>query len=277
MIQNADKFAVNTYSYTLSMTAETCLCRLGDRGFRQFELMMYPGHIWPDHMDSGQRRGFRRVVEAKGLEILTANMPNIDMNLAAGVAEMRAYTLRNLSVIFELASDLGIAGIIVGPGKPNPLLPMTSNHMMGHFFAGLDKLSPLAAKLGVQILIENMPFAFLPDANSLMQALDAYGDPNIGVVYDVANGVFIREDPCDGIRRTHDRLCHIHASDTPLEVYRHDPVGNGVVPFDEIGKCLIDIEYINAPILEIISAEADQGIETSVTALSGIGWDRIAK
>ncbi len=277
MPTNASRYAINTYSYTLDHTVEACLETLSQRGYRQFEVMMYPGHLWPFDFDAGQRKGFRRVVDAGGLELITANMPNIDVNIAAGVTEMRAYSLRNLVAIFELAGDLGIPGVIVGPGKPNPLMPMHRDQMMGHFFAALDVLSPLSEKLGVQILMENMPFAFLPDVNSLMAALDEYGNPGIGVVYDVANGVFIKEDPCDGIRRTQPRLVHVHASDTPLEVYRHDPVGTGVVPFEAIGQCMIEIGYGKPPLLEIISAEADAGIDASVEKLNELGWDRIAE
>lgn len=276
MPEISSKFAINTYSYTLDHTVEACLRTLSARGYRQFELMMYPGHLWPFDFDRGLRRALTRMIAAEGLELLTANMPNIDVNIAAAVPEMRAYSMRNLVAIFELAGDLGIPGVIVGPGKANPLMPMPHNHMMGHFFAALDQLSPISEKLGVQILVENMPFAFLPGIDALTAALDEYGNPGIGVVYDIANGVFIKEDPCDGIRKTGSRLVHVHASDTPLEVYRHDPVGTGVVPFEEVGRCLVDIGYGKPPILEIISAEADAGIDDSARQLAGMGWDRIA-
>ena len=45
-------FAVNTYSYTLRERASDCVRRLAGRGFREFELMMYPGHLWPDEIDA---------------------------------------------------------------------------------------------------------------------------------------------------------------------------------------------------------------------------------
>jgi hypothetical protein len=41
---------------------------------------------------------------------------------------------------------------------------------------------------GVQLLVENIPIGFTPDADSLMQLVDGYGAPDIGIVYEVANG-----------------------------------------------------------------------------------------
>jgi hypothetical protein len=55
MKRNAQYFACNTYSYTLSHTAESCLAHLADLGFNGFELMMYPGHLWPPEADATQR------------------------------------------------------------------------------------------------------------------------------------------------------------------------------------------------------------------------------
>ncbi len=70
--------------------------------------------------------------------------------------------------------------------------------MISHFYHALDRLAPLAREVGTRLLVENMPFAFLPDAESLMSAVDGYGDDSIRVIYDVANAHFIAESPLDG-------------------------------------------------------------------------------
>ena len=97
------------------------------------------------------------------------------------------------------AGELGARGIVVGPGKPNPLFPMPRERIVSHFYRALDVLAPLARQAGTRLLIENMPFAFLPDAELLMQVVDGYGDDSIRVIYDVANAHFIGELP---VRRT---------------------------------------------------------------------------
>lgn len=268
----ASPFAVNTYSYIMSRTAEDCLGHLARQGYRVFELMLFPGHLWPAELDGAARRDLRRFIAAEGLEITTINMPNIDINLAAATAEMRDYSLARLAEAVELAGELGIPAVLIGPGKPNPLFPLPRQRMMDHLFAALDRLAPLAARCGTALTLENLPIAFLPDAEGLMAALDAYGDPAIGIVYDLANAVFHGEDPAEGLRLVRDRLRLIHLSDTTRERYRHDPVGRGIVPFAAIPAVLAEIGYGAPAVLEIISEAPDVDISASAERLVALGW-----
>jgi sugar phosphate isomerase/epimerase len=119
-----------------------------------------------------------------------------------------------------------------------------------------------------------MPFAFLPDAESLMAALERHGDPRVAVIYDVANAVFIGEDPGEGLRRVQGRLKLVHLSDTPREVYRHSAVGEGVVPFADLPPVLDEVGYRDLPMLEIIAADPDHAIRASIERLEAIGWPR---
>src|ERR1700722_16488999 len=110
-------FACNTSSYTVSPEAIACLRHLAELGFSEIELMMYPGHLWPPDADAASRRELRRSIEALGLRLGSLNMPNIEMNVAGGSAEMRRYPLDLLAGIIAMAGDLGVPGIVIGPGK----------------------------------------------------------------------------------------------------------------------------------------------------------------
>jgi len=265
-------FAVNTYSYIMSHGARECLDHLAEQGYADFELMLFPGHLWPPEIDAGERRALRSHIGSRELRVVTLNMPNIDFNIAAATREMREYSLGILSQGVIMAGDLGIPGVIIGPGKPNPLFPLPQARMMDYFFAALDALVPLAQRCGTALLIENLPFAFLPDAASLMAALARYGNPAVGVVYDVANAVFHGEDPVDGLRQVRERLRLVHLSDTGRDVYRHAPVGHGVVPFASLPAVLDEIGYRERPMLEIITNHPDQDIRDSAQKLSALGW-----
>lgn len=273
----ASGYAVNTYAWTLTHPAHVCLEGLAARGHRAFELMMYPGHLWPPDMDAAARSAFRRFLEERGLAVTTLNMPNVDINLAGATAEMRAYSLDIVSRVVALAGDLGVPGVVIGPGKPNPLLPAPRERLTGWFFQALDVLAPLAAARGTALWVENMPFAFLPRADEMMAAIERHGDPRLGVVYDVANGVFAREDLGHGLRRVRDRLKLVHLSDTPLDVFRHAPVGTGVVPFAAVPPLLEEVGYAGPPMLEIICERPDTEIPASIVALESMGWGRIGR
>ncbi|MDP6706193.1 MAG: sugar phosphate isomerase/epimerase family protein [Alphaproteobacteria bacterium] len=277
MTTNTQGYAINTYAYSLSHSADACLGHLAARGHRQFEVMMYPGHLWPADMDQAARRGFKTFLADNGLEIVTLNMPNVDINVAGAATEMRAYSLELLKGVVGLAGDLGVPGVVVGPGKANPLMPAPRERLIGYFFEALDVLVPLADAAGTALWVENMPFAFLPEADEMMQVLERYGDERLGVVYDLANGAFIREDLGEGLRRVKDRLKLVHLSDTPLDIYRHAPVGQGIVAFAEVVPVLQEIGYAGPPMLEIISDAPDDDLPASMAALDTMGWDRIAR
>src|SRR5690242_14410237 len=87
-----------------------------------------------------------------------------------------------------------------------------------------------------------------------------------------SNSVYGREDPLEALDRAFPRLGLVHLSDTPLDVWRHDAVGYGVVPFEDFGKALRKRRYSGDVVLEIISPDPDRQIRESVDALGRLGW-----
>jgi sugar phosphate isomerase/epimerase len=266
-----DRFGINTYAYTQTMSAAECVRRLAERGVTAFELMFFPGHLWIDDSDA-VLRDLRRAIEASGGTLVSLNSPNTDLNLAAATAEVRAHTVKLNSEYFRVAGELGAAGLIVGPGKANPLFSLPRATMEEHFFRALDALLPIANSTGVELWAENMSFAFLPDADGLMEALARYGAHDIGFCYDVANAHFIGENPAAGLERVAPRLRLIHLSDTTRAVYRHDAVGLGDVDFARLAPTIKAASPGRAPFLEIISGNPDRDIARSIEALAALGY-----
>jgi len=264
-------FGVNTYSYIFDGSAADTVARLADQGYGGVELMFFPGHLWPAELDASALRALRNLCERR-LRLVAVNMPNVDINVAAAAEEMRAYTMSLLVQFVRCAGELGAGGIIVGPGKANPLFPMPRDRMISHFYRALDVLAPLARQVGTRLLIENMPFAFLPDADSLMGVVDRYGDASIRVIYDVANAHFIGELPTAGLQRVRDRLSLVHFSDTTRQSYKHDPLGCGDVPLGGLPQVMRDIGYGDLPMLEIISRHPDADIADSCRRLREAGF-----
>lgn len=272
-------FTANTYSFIMSHTAEACCTELAELGFSRFELMMYPGHAWPAEWDAARRRSFRSFLQARGLQLVTLNQPNIDINIAAATAEMREYSIAIVRSILELAGDLGVPGVVIGPGKENPLFPAPRRQLVGLFHKALDLLLPVARSAGTQILMENMPFAFLPGADALADAVDGHGDPSIGFVYDIANAAFISEDIPAALRRLRSRLRLVHLSDTGTKIYRHDPIGLGSIDFGVVRRDLAAVAWTDWPCLEIIAPpdRPAQALEESVRKLQALGWGATAE
>jgi L-ribulose-5-phosphate 3-epimerase len=264
-------FRINTYSYIFDGGAADTVVRLADQGYGGVELMFFPGHLWPAELDASKLRSLRRLCEQR-LRLVSVNMPNIDINVAAAAEEMRTYTVDLLEQFLRCAGELGAGGIIIGPGKANPLFPMPRDRMVSYFYRALDRLAPLARQVGVRLLIENMPFAFLPDADSLMNVIDGYGDDGLRVIYDVANAHFIGEAPAEGLQRVRKRLSLVHFSDTTRQSYKHDPLGQGDVPLTGLASVMKEIGYSELPMLEVISLNPDSDIADSCGRLRQAGF-----
>lgn len=265
-------FAVNTYPYTFSHGAEDCIETYAGSGARGLEVMMYPGHAWPDDLDAGARRRLTHKSKDADLPLISLNMPNIDINIAAAAAGMRSYSIEIVRRIIALAGDLEVPGVVIGVGKQNPLMPLPTEVLLGHFHRAMETFVPAARAAGTRLLIENMPFAFLPGAKELMAAIEPYAIEDAGVVYDIANAYFHGEDLGEGFRRVAPRLALVHVSDTPRNVYLHAPVGQGSVPFAEGAAACQAVGYDGPVMLEIICNDPDREIPASAAALRGLGW-----
>ena len=86
MTTAARLFAVNTYSYTQSHRVRDCVAALADRGYAEFELMMYPGHLWPAETDASERNQLRRSLAERNLVVRTLNIGKSSRDLAVRAA-----------------------------------------------------------------------------------------------------------------------------------------------------------------------------------------------
>lgn len=270
MSEFGDRFGINTYSYTQSMSAAACVRHLAEKGTRAVELMLYPGHVWLTD-DAASLRELRDAITGNRVTLLSMNSPNIDLNIAAATQEMRDLTLNINKGYLRIAGELGAEGLVIGPGKANPLFPLPKEVMTSYFFEALDVLLPVARDVGVELYLENMSFAFLPAADELMAVLARYGSDEIKICYDVANAHFIGEDPVAGLERVSSRLALVHYSDTTRKTYKHDPVGDGDVDFSGLPAALSAVRYTKPVVLEIISHDGDAAIASSIAALDRSG------
>lgn len=268
----ATDFAINTFSYIWEKPIAACLDHLADQGYRSFEVLLTAPHLWPPDCDAAARRGLVRLLTERDLEIVSLNAGGFDNNLASPGADVRAASVAYMGSVVDLAGDLGASGVVLSPGAARTLSAPPGEWMLGWFRQGIEALIPRAEARGVQLLIENIPYAFLPDADGIMAAIEGLPADHVGVIYDVANAVYIREDPVAGVARIGDRLRLVHLSDTPLDAWRHDPVGRGVVPFGDFGLALREAGYEGPNVLEIISPDADADIRDSIEALANAGW-----
>ena len=266
------RLAANSYSYIHSGPARRCMENLSERGFRSFELMIYPGHFWPDELKASDRREFAAWMRTSGISVASLNPPSLDINLASVTPEMQTLSQNIYAKTIELASDIGCEIVVVTPGKASPLFPAPQHQMLGNLFRGFDHLLPRAQRLGVKCALENVPIGILPAISDVLAALDEYGNADIGVVYDVANSTFIGEHAPAALRQVGPRLAAVHLSDTGTDKWKHAEVGSGVVPFAEVATVLAETNYRGPSVLEIATARGEPDVLESAEKLTKLGF-----
>ncbi|MDB5616471.1 sugar phosphate isomerase/epimerase family protein [Tardiphaga sp.] len=272
----ARELGINTYGYIWSMSAADCARRLAGLNYRQFEFLLQPPHLPLDDFGAEKRRDLKMVLDDVGAKRTALNLPSLDHNLASPFSRVRAASVQMLADSVDLAGDLGAEWLVVVPGRMSPLFPPSPQDRIDWLTDGVSKLLRRAEARGVGLAIENVPFAGLPDAASLGCFVRSFNSPSIKVCYDAANAHFIGESPADGIRQLADLLRIVHLSDTTRTNWRHDPVGNGDVPFAEVAAALDAVDFDGAVTLEILDHDPDAGILRSHRALTPLGFTQCA-
>lgn len=265
-------YICNTFSFIWKQPFRDCIPHLTELGFDQFEVLLTAPHLWPADCDAAQRRAIVRQLESSGARVVSLNAGGFDNNLASPGANVRAFAQQYLRDTIDLAADLGAGDVVIGPGMGRGLLPPSKDAMLGWLREGLEMLAQHAESRNVRLLLENVPFSFIPRVDQMMAAIEGLPPERVGIVYDVANAVFVREDPVEGLKTALSRVRLVHLSDTPLDVWRHDPVGRGIVPFDRFLSALHGLNCPAPVVLEIISDSPEQDIVNSASALTAMGY-----
>jgi sugar phosphate isomerase/epimerase len=149
--------------------------------------------------------------------------------------------------------------------------------MLDWFVEGMKKLVAYAKGTGVQLLLENVPFTYLPTAKDMAETAALIG-PKVGVNFDVCNSAFIKEDPAEAIRMLGSLVKNVHISDSGYDDFKHEKLGTGIVDPGSAAKALNDIGYEGVTVLEIITdaladgADPDGDIKESHDILAANGW-----
>jgi len=264
-------FGINTYSFTRDLSAHDCLQQLANVGYRRFELMLIPGHFWPTLDGVAGRRAIEALVVRNALEILTLNQPNLDVNLASEVPEMRQHSCTVVANAIELAASWNATGVVINPGKANPVFPPRMQTLTANFKRSLDVLLPVARRASVRLIVKNHPLSYLYRAQDLRQFFDAFGWDQIGLGYDFANGHFAGEAP-EAVLDVWDHLSFLYAADTSVERFDHAEIGTGTVAFGAIATLLRGAGVCPTTILELVADHPQPVIDASVEYLDSIRW-----
>jgi L-ribulose-5-phosphate 3-epimerase len=265
---------INTFFYLWTSTAVDAISELVRSGYSVFEVPVSSPHCWPDEMSPTMRSDAKKRLQDHAASVRSLNAGGYDLNLASPGANMRRKSTDHIKDVIDLAFDWGVADVVVSPGTTRAMIPPPISKTLGWMYDSLGVLLPLAEQAGVRLLLENTPYCFRPTINELIDIVKEVRNDNLKIVYDVANAAYIREDPVAGLLSGYPEIGLLHVSDTGLEEWGHDPIGTGVVNFEDLGHAVEATCKIENVVLEIIREQDPLGeINKGVRELKDRGWN----
>ena len=268
--------AASTFPFLYAMSGHDALRHLHGMGYRAFEMMIFPPHCWPSELGDA-RREVGTWLDGEGARITSFCYPLLDNNPNATCKTMRAYTLDRYREAIDLAAEWNCPYVVAIPGPVNSLINPPVPWMRDWFVEGMQALVRHADGTGVKLLLENVPFTFLPTAQDMKDTAALVG-PEVGINYDVCNGAYIKEDVGEAIRMLGDLVENVHISDSGYEEFVHARLGTGIVDPAPAAEALRDIGYDKMTVLEIITdanqpgADPDGDLRASHEILARHGW-----
>ncbi|WP_213780720.1 sugar phosphate isomerase/epimerase family protein [Caballeronia sp. dw_276] len=263
----AQGYGGSTFSFMWQDTALAALRKMQNLDLNNFDVLVVPGHLWPDELSAAERSGLAGTLRNEGIRIESLNLPALDLNLVSRVEEFRRYSVDLYIRTMQLASDLGAGAAVVVPGRVSSLFPPPRKDTELLLLDSLEQLLRVAERLDQKIFVELHPQTPIPTTDAMLAFLDRLAHDRILIAYDVSNAEFVGEDQPDAIRRSGNRIGQFHLSDGTRSQWRHDRIGLGTVRFDEILDAMKETGFSGTSILEIISSSALEDLSASANAL----------
>ncbi len=230
--------------------------------------------IWWPHTEYAAGLTDDAVVDAVRRAGVTVVMLNFDGgNLAAGDRGLAGDPTRATEFRANVPRALALAGRL-GCTKLNALAGLVADGIdpTGQRALLTESIGIAAAQsvaYGATVLVEPLnvhdtPGYLLPDVDSALELIEAVGQPNVKIQFDLYHVARAGADPMAAIQRAAGRIGHVQIADVPG---RHEP-GTGELPFAEIFDNLRDVGYTGDVGLEYVPTNPDA---PDFTYLAGLG------
>ncbi len=260
----------HTFGFVGHADPAAAIAQIAGLGLKAVQLMAAPPHYDPWISDDPRDDAIRAALAAHALPLLALDLASSDINLASAAPAVVAFAENAYIRLLHRAKALGAPHICIGSGRRHAL--MAASGLPETFRAAFRRIRAEGERLGVGLLLENHPQGLLASAEAMCAFLDAEGDQDTRIIYDVANAFSIDEDPATGLTALGDRLAIVHLSDSPKGGWRHDPIGSGDIPFPRIACALQDTGFSGPLVLEILSPSPLADLERGREALRAAGF-----
>ncbi len=255
--------------YTLGR--EQSFQAIAEAGYELVELSAGPPHLDLSELSHAEMASLGSELERHHLRCVSINP--IELNPISSNAELANATYRQYRSAIELAAELGAASVVMITGRRSPLIPMPEAQAKDLLRAHLHRLLPVAAKLGVTLTLEPVPYGFLQTASEVSSFIEEFEFDGLGITVDCANSFFAGADPADELRANAALVKLVHISDSWRERWAHVQIGRGEIDFRAVADALREIGYAGPTVYELVDGEDPAArFQTDRVPLLGWGW-----
>ena len=192
----------------------------------------------------------RAAIEASGLPVHgVVDSVHWNQRLSSPDETTRRAGIDALGGALRDANDFGGHAALLVPGRVADADHENHDHVWERSIAGIHEVLPMAAKLGVRILIENVwnGFCYVHDgpsdqtAEKLAEYIDAIDSPWVGSYFDIGNHQKYGK-PAEWIRTLGSRIVKLDVKDWGVEA-GWAKIGDGDVDWADVSKALDEIGY----------------------------------
>lgn len=206
-------------------------------GFCGVEIIADRPHAFPDDLTAPVVAELNRCLTEKKLKVC-----NLNSSLVTGMAEVynpswleedwqhRETRIRYTLDCLRLASIMGVPSVSTSAGGEVPET-MNQQDAWRLLVANVHRVLPLAARLGVKLLIEPEPGLLLETSEQALEFLkELEFHESLGINFDAGHFYCVGEDPCRSWEKLKCYVAHVHLDDVPASrSHRHTQLGEGAV------------------------------------------------
>lgn len=240
------KIPVGLYEKALpaSMCWEERLTAAGQAGYDFVEISIDESDERLGRLDwpASERRQLRRSIANSGVKIMTMCLSgHRKYPLGSHDPKLRQQGQDILRKAIEFAGDVGLR--VVQVMAYDVFYETSDRETQSNFMEGLALGTRWAGQCGVMLGLENLDTPFVDSIRKALSVTDKIDSPWLHLYPDIGNLAAAGYCPADELSLAKGQLLGVHVKDALPRIIRGVPFGEGIVPFSETFRALVQAGF----------------------------------
>jgi protein FrlC len=261
---------------------EEAIENIAAAGFCGIELVADRPHAFPGDMTATSISALNQALEQYRIKVCNLNSSSVTVleepHNPSWIEEewtQREMRIRYTLDCLRLAAAIGIGHVSTIGGGPIPE-SMNWNDGFRLFVANLNRVLPLAKRLGVKLLVEPHPEMLIENSVHVLAILkELEYHEQLGINFDAGHFFCVEEDPCEAWTKLSKYVGHVHLDDAPSDrSHQHLQLGEGALDIPRFLRHVEKSDYDGYISIRLDSYDqmADEVVIKSADYLRGKGF-----